>query len=119
MSEEPPVLDYGRPQPPLPRNMAVASMVLGIVSLLMPIVCLMCCFPGMIVALTAAGMGLVLGIIARNRAIAGLADGQGMATAGIICSILALIQMVLLFVALLYFADITVSPWPPVPSGAT
>ena len=70
-------------------GMAVASMVLGIISL--PTTC--CCIIGLPTAIT----GLILGSVAMNQIKTGrYAKGsRGMALAGIWCSAIALVLMVL------------------------
>lgn len=82
---------YGAPQP---SNMdggstgfAIASMILGIVAILM-----MCCVPSFWLKTIVAVLGLVFGIISlqnKNNA------GRGMAIAGIICSGIAMVVYVI------------------------
>ena len=82
---------YGAPQP---SNMdggstgfAIASMILGIVAILM-----MCCVPSFWLQTIVAVLGLVFGIISlqnKNNA------GRGMAIAGIICSGIAMVVYVI------------------------
>lgn len=66
-------------------GLAVASMVLGIVSLVFA-----CCIP--YVPVIAAIVGLILGIVSLKKN----AGGKGMAIAGVVCSIIALIPAVLI-----------------------
>lgn len=63
-------------------GLAIASMVLGIVSL-----ALFCVW---YVAIPCAIIGLVLGVVANGKSSRGEAGGAGMAKAGMICSIVAL-----------------------------
>ena len=80
MARPPPLQpEYYTPQhhPQPPAGMAVASLVCGIASLPM----LFVCYVGIPLAIVA----VVLGIIARRQARRGVAGGQGMATAGVIC----------------------------------
>ena len=71
----------------LPKGLAIASMVLGIVSLV-----LFCAWP---ISGPCAIVGLILGIIAGGRAKRGEAGGRGMATAGVITSAIAIVAAVL------------------------
>ena len=69
-------------------GMAVASMVLGIVSLVSS-----CCIPG--VPFACALVGLILGGVAlKNQT-----DGKGMAIAGLVCSIVSLVPAVIVIVS--------------------
>lgn len=74
--------------------MAVASMVCGIVSLL-----LVCCF--WYVALPAGIVGLILGILS----IRGGASGKGMAVAGVVTSGITLLLSILVIIGCAAFAD--------------
>ena len=71
----------------LPQGMAIASMVLGIVS-----VVLFCAWP---ISIPCAIVGLILGLIAGGKAKRGAARGRGMATAGVITSAIAIVLAVL------------------------
>jgi len=71
-------------------GLAVASMVLGIISLVL--------FCVWYIAIPCAIVGLVLGLIAGAKATRGEASGGGMAKAGIICSIIAIVLAILLVV---------------------
>ena len=62
--------------------MAVASMVLGIIALVL--------FCVWYVSIPVAIVGLILGVIASGKAKRGEGGGAGMAKAGIICTIIAL-----------------------------
>lgn len=69
-------------------GMAIASMVLGIVSLVSS-----CCIPG--VPFACALVGLILGGVSlKNQT-----DGKGMAIAGLVCSIISLIPSVFVIVS--------------------
>ena len=74
-----------------PKGMAIASMVLGIVAVVLLCVAW--------ISVPAAIVGLILGIVARKKVVAGEAGGQGMATAGIVLSIIALIIVIILLIA--------------------
>lgn len=75
--------NYGQPQNG--RGLAIASMVLGIVS------CVFCWV--WYIVIPAGVVGLILGIVFKKK------GGQsGMATAGVICSIVGLALVVLLYV---------------------
>ncbi len=82
----------GRPTPPQgPTNgLAVASLVLGIVALVTSPVSCLCC---MLLPLSpiAAILAIIFGAIARAQIAAGGQVGYGMATAGLICGIVALL----------------------------
>ena len=71
----------------LPKGIAIASMVLGIVSIV-----IFCAWP---LSIPCAIVGLILGIIARGKARRGEAGGRGMAKAGIITSTVAIVLAVL------------------------
>ncbi len=94
---------YPPVQPPVgyappPRGgagMAIASMVLGIVSLV-----LFCIWW---LAIPCAILAVILGIVARGKANRGEAEGRGMATAGIICGAIAILLAVLLVAGALAF----------------
>jgi hypothetical protein len=67
---------------PKPSGLAVASMVLGIISLVL------LCIP--YISIPCAIVGLVLGLVGNGKAGRGEAGGGGMAKAGIVCTIIAL-----------------------------
>ena len=73
-----------------PQGMAIASMVLGIVSVVL------LCVP--YIGIPAAIVGLILGIMARKKVAAGQAAGKGMATTGMILSIIALALIIILLI---------------------
>ena len=75
--------------------MAIASMVLGIVSLV-----LFCIWW---LAIPCAILAVILGVVARGKASRGEAEGRGMATAGIICGAVAIMLAVLLLAGALAF----------------
>jgi hypothetical protein len=77
----------------LPSGMAVASMVLGIISLVL--------FCVWYISLPCAITGLALGITAKGRADRGVGGGRGMAIAGIVCTSIALGIMGLLLALVL------------------
>lgn len=69
-------------------GMSIASMVLGIVALV-----LSCCF--YYISIPCAIIGLILAAVALK----GNKDGRGMAVAGLVCSIISLIPAVFTIVA--------------------
>ena len=71
---------------PRPKGMAVASLVLGICSLCICVIPYVGWCSGFICAILA----VIFGAIARRAAIRGEADGQGMATAGLICGLICI-----------------------------
>lgn len=70
-------------------GMAIASMVLGIVAIL-----LSCCMGGKWITVIVSVIGLVLGIFALQKPNYG--NSKAMAAAGIICSVIALVMKVIL-----------------------
>lgn len=66
----------------------IASMVLGIIALVMG-----CCFP--YVSIPCAAIGLILAAVSLG----GHKDGKGMAIAGLVCSIIALIPAIIVIVS--------------------
>jgi len=96
MSQMPPIQpNYATPTGPKTSGMAIASMVLGIVSLAM--------FCVWYLAIPCAILAVVLGTVARGPITRGQATGRGMATAGIVCGVIALGLAVLAIVGLLSF----------------
>jgi uncharacterized membrane protein len=88
MSQNP---DYYSPQNSQQSSgMAVASMVLGIVALVL------FCIP--YVSFPCGVVGLVLGVVAGGKARRGEAAGAGMARAGVVCSTIAAALAVLLII---------------------
>lgn len=91
----------GNPYPPMyqstdapkPSGLAVASMVLGIISLV-----LFCLW---YLSIPCAIIGLSLGLVANGKAKRGEGGGGGMAKAGIICTIIALALDALMVVLLI------------------
>jgi len=79
----------------LPKGMAVASMILGIVSLV-----LFCIWW---ISLPCAIVAIILGLVARSKAAAGVAGGKGMATTGLVCGIISILLLILLVGGLLAF----------------
>lgn len=71
---------YGTPRP---KGLAIASMVCGIVSLLL------WCFP--LLGLPVGIAAVVTGVLARRKIQEGVADGDGMALAGLITGIIGLV----------------------------
>ena len=74
-------------------GLGIASMVLGIVAILMA-----CCTGGKWLTILVAVAGLVLGILSLQKAKDG--NSKGMAIAGVVCSILALLMKLVLLVLL-------------------
>ena len=93
MSQMPPGQPMSYSQPPQQKSvgLSVASMVLGILS-----VVLCCVWP---VSIPMAIIAIVLGVIARSKAARGEAAGGGMATAGIICAVIALLLWLFILLA--------------------
>ncbi|MCG5433489.1 DUF4190 domain-containing protein [Mycobacterium sp. MYCO198283] len=78
-----PYADYGAPTPAAPRNgLGVTSLVLSIIGILSSPV---------IIGLVLGIVGLVLGILGRKRVSRGEADNGGLALAGIVLSVLAIV----------------------------
>jgi hypothetical protein len=82
--QEQPFLGYAGPQtsPELPKGLAIAGMVCGIVSVVT--VCVW------FFAFPLAVTGLVLSLVAKSRVRAGTGEGSGLANAGIACSCVTL-----------------------------
>jgi len=74
-------------------GLAIASMVCGIVSLVL--VCLW------FISLPTSIVAIVLGKVAKGQIRRGEASGQGMATAGIVCGSVALTIYMVLFIAVI------------------
>lgn len=74
-------------QPPESPGFGVASMVLGIISL-----CLSCC--AYFISIPCAIVGIILGLIGLKKQ-----AGRGMATAGLVCSIISFIPAIILISA--------------------
>lgn len=95
MAEQPPqsTLNYGAAPPDqnLPKGMAIASLILGIISVVTV------CIP--YVALVLGVVAIILGAIARSKANAGTAGGKGMATVGLILGIVGIILVVIVVAA--------------------
>ena len=84
---EQPQTYYEPEQPQGGKGMAIASMVLGIVSIVVS-----CCY--VYAAFVTGIIGLVLGIIALRKQ----APGRGMAIAGIVTSIISLVLAIVLLI---------------------
>lgn len=91
MSQMPPAQPMNYSQPPQQKSvgLAVASMVLGILSVVM------CCL--WFLSVPMAIIAIVLGVIARGKAARGEAGGGGMATTGIVFGVIGLLIWVLFF----------------------
>ncbi len=74
-------------------GLAIASMVLGIVALVMA-----CCF--WFISVPCAVVGVILGAVS----LAGQKPGKGMAIAGVVCSIVSLVPNAFLFLGI--FGDL-------------
>ena len=82
------------PNGPAPsKGMAIASLVLGIISLV-----LAWFGYSAIVSIVLSIVGIILGVSARKKMPVGV-PGRGMATGGLVCSIIALILSAIIFVA--------------------
>jgi hypothetical protein len=84
---------YGQPAPS--SGLSIASMVLGIVSLVL------FCF--WYVSIPCAIIAIVLGFIARGKVKAGTGGAGGMAMAGIVCASISILLAVLLVAGVLAF----------------
>jgi hypothetical protein len=101
MSQMPPVqTGYQGPVPgaPKPAGMAIAAMVVGIISVVL------FCF--IYVSIPCAIVAIILGFIARNNAKRGTGGGGGMALAGLICGICSIALIILFWVGFLAFLGI-------------
>ena len=95
MAHPPPLQpEYYNPGPPLPTGPATASMVCGIVSLVM----LCAFFP---IALPLAIVAVALGGRAQRDARLGIGGGSASAHAGVVCGSIVLILFGVVFIALL------------------
>jgi hypothetical protein len=89
-------------QPPA-SGMAIASLVLGIVSLLS-----FCLFHiGVVLGLPCAILAMVFGILARPKINSGEMSGRGMAMAGIICASIYLGLLVIAVIGILVFVALS------------
>ncbi len=81
-------------QPQLPKGMAIAALVLGIIAILF------CWFPVFnAVSIVLGIISLILGIMGVNKASKGLAGGKGMGVAGIILGAIALVISIVVNIA--------------------
>ena len=74
-------------------GLGIASMILGIVAIL-----LACCAGGKWLTFLVAAAGLILGIIALQKPKYG--SSRGMALAGVICSVIALLMKIIVIILL-------------------
>lgn len=100
--DEPPIaqpvpMDYASPPRSLPKGMAVAAMVLGIIGLVS--------FFLVIISLPCSILGVVFGEVALRRVSAGCAAGKGMAVAGMVTGFVGLFLSLGVFAV--YLASIT------------
>jgi hypothetical protein len=107
---------------PKPKGLAIASMVLGIISLVA--VLFFCCtyLLNGIIVIPCGVLAIILGMIGRGQIKSGEAEGGGMATAGIVCGIVGVALWVLLLVmAIAGFAFLTsqMPNGPVLPTGPT
>lgn len=100
MSDQVPPQYPTGPVPVAPKGsgMAIASLILGILSLVL--------FCVSHVSIPCAVLAVILGVLARKNADAGLAEGRSMATAGMICGIVAIGVIVLAFAGCMAFLGI-------------
>lgn len=84
---------YGQPQGQPQNGLGLASMVLGIVALVL--------FFTIVIGAVCGVLAIVFGIIGRSRARQGLATNQGQATAGLVTGIIAIVALVALAAAVL------------------
>ena len=100
-AQTPPPPPAGTPPPGAPpsgNGIAVAALVLGIVAI--PTVCFW------YISIPCAVLGIIFGVVGRNAATKGAPRG-GMATAGLVCGLIALILFVLAIAGCLAFLGIT------------
>ncbi|MBE6072276.1 MAG: DUF4190 domain-containing protein [Clostridium butyricum] len=76
-------------------DLALASMILGIVSIISSLICC-CSIAAWVVSIICAIVGIILGVIAKDSK----GKREGMAIAGIICSIVAIVISVILLILL-------------------
>jgi hypothetical protein len=95
--DEPPIaqpvlMDYASPPRSLPKGMAVAAMVLGIIGLLSPfgLIFIGLAFGALFISLPCSILAIIFGEIANRNAKAGRANGRGMAVAGMITGFVGL-----------------------------
>jgi hypothetical protein len=81
------------PNGPPPAGLAIASMICGIVSLV-----LICIYA---ISIPCAIVAITLGLVAKSQIRRGVASGNGMATAGIICGAVNLLIVTVLIAAAL------------------
>jgi hypothetical protein len=93
MSQAP--LGYNSSLAPKSSGLAIASMVLGIISLVI--------FCSPFISFPCAVLAMVLGAISRSKISRGEASGAAMAMAGIVCGLIALILTSVLYIGLLSF----------------
>jgi hypothetical protein len=97
MSEPPPVRPDYAPPPSgvqLPNTLALSSMICGILSLVM--LCAGCAFVFIsFISPVLAIAAIVLAVMARREIAAGRQRGQGMAVAGLVCGVVALLLFII------------------------
>ncbi|MBR7672478.1 DUF4190 domain-containing protein [Streptomyces daliensis] len=84
---------YGWPGPPLPTGMSVASMVLGIISLVLVLTCW-----GSFLGIITAPVALGLGVSARRKVDRGELGGRGQATSGLVMGVIGTVASALVVV---------------------
>lgn len=98
---------YSAPEEPKqPNTMAILSLVLGIISLLIPC---SCCIGGLTFTFVATIVGVILGIVAIVLCVMSKKVSKtGMATAGMVCGIIGIVLnlalAVLLFAGIAFYA---------------
>lgn len=112
---------YGSSDPawagaPLPQGTAVASMVLGIVGLVLTVTCW-----GSFLGILVAPVALVLGVVARRKADRGEAGGRGYATSGFVMGLVGTVLAALMVAFLIWFLthmeDFENDPYDPYDTG--
>ena len=106
--EQPPQIPpqgyYAQPRPVGGSGMAIAAMVLGIVSAVL--------FCAWYIAIPCGIVAIILGAIARKRVAAGMGGGGGMAVAGIVCGVIGVVLGVLVIAGVAAFLG-----WASTPAG--
>ncbi len=78
-------------EPKKSMGLSVASMVLGIIAIVMS-----CCF--YYVSLPCAVLGVIFGAVALSKVSKGTGDGKGMAIAGLVLSIISIVPAIIMII---------------------
>jgi len=115
-----PAAPSGPPAPaPKMSVMAIMSILCGVLSVLMALAGGLCCTLGGIPAALVAVTGIVLGLVARKRIArsAGTLGHGGMAIAGLIVGIIALVLSIIVIIMMFLQAGVVMSQWEKIKSG--